>query len=216
MKFIALLIFTLFSHYAQADLVQRARDIARDIGEQSSRLSAEQARSIDAHLLSIRQILEGSGDSDTRADFTCVSRDNDGRAPWQIGRRDFANVIKVPGTAFKDLEECKKSIALAKRVRSTSFVCATRDNDGSGPYLLGVITADNQWKKIENGMTRSLEDCHRELTEALVLKEGILFCGSRDRDGSGPYVSVGVRSNGDVTVGQDAFRTYEECKAGVL
>ena len=64
----------------------------------------------------------------------CLSRDNDGRAPWQLANIDGTNVQKIPATIVDSLEKCQTFLRDLRPRGVNATFCGSRDNDSRAPY----------------------------------------------------------------------------------
>jgi|GEM_PF-4362990 len=207
----SLALLTAFSNAAQADqLAYLAQQVAREVSEKEPYLSNEQKSQVSRQLNQIRAILNGGGNPGDK-NYICTSRDNDGSRPYVIGYKDFASVIRIEGTTQSTLEACEQSLAKGRRVYDRLFVCGSRDNDGSRPFALLALNGPNPALKLEKGTMNAIEDCQTVLSSMVTRREGVLYCGSRDNDGSRPFVKMGYRFSGGFETGNDSYNSLAEC-----
>lgn len=92
--------------------------------------------------------------------FLCASRDKDGRSPitiWVVNNLD-AKVRRE--LIFSDIDQCLKSLNLARKTFSSISLCASRDKDGGAPFstwLLNTISSQRD----RSSSFGSLESCIR-------------------------------------------------------
>lgn len=211
-RFLALIAVALFTTNARADqLADLARQVAEEVSSSERFLSPVQQGQVSRHLEQIRAILNGGGNQPGPSPYVCVSRDNDGSRPYVIGYKDFATVVRINGTTQNTLEACEQSIASGRRVFNRLFVCGSRDNDGSRPHALLALNGKEPALKLNNGTLNSIEDCQTVVRSMQVRREGVLYCGSRDNDGSRPFVKMGYRFDGSFDKGNESYNSLSDC-----
>lgn len=200
----------IFSKPAHADqLGDLAQQVAREVIEKERFLSGDQQAQISRQLNLIRNVLNGGSPGDRN--YVCTSRDNDGSRPYVIGYKDFASVVRIAGTTQSTLEACEQSLSKGRKVFDRLFVCGSRDNDGSRPYALLALNGPAAALKLEKGTMSSIDDCQTVISSMVARREGVLYCGSRDNDGSRPFVKMGYRFNGGFDTGNDSYNSLAEC-----
>ena len=173
---------------AQADLARDANELAREVQAQAPRLSRAQEQRISAYFAAIRDVLrDREGDRPSDPAYFCTARDNDNRAPWVIGYRDFAELKKVQGTQFSDYNECVAALKESRSVGERTLLCASRDNDGRNPFLIGMIDGEGKLTKLQRSGAQDVSACYAAVRDLRVQRQGILYCGSRDNDGRNPF-----------------------------
>lgn len=201
----------IFSNAARADqLADLAQQVAREVSEKERFLTNEQQSQVARQLNLIRNVLNGGGSPGDR-NYVCTSRDNDGSRPYVIGYKDFASVVRIAGTTQSTLEACEQSLSKGRKVFDRLFVCGSRDNDGSRPYALLALNGPAAALKLEKGTMSSIDDCQTVIGSMVTRREGVLYCGSRDNDGSRPFVKMGYRFNGGFDTGNDSYNSLAEC-----
>lgn len=210
-RHVSVLIALLLSAVAQAGIEQDARLIARDIQRESYRLTPDQKLKIGAHLQGIRGILQG--DQGVLPSYSCVPRDNDGRAPYVLATREGLNMIRLKGEEFSSVAACQDMLSAIRFVSFRALVCVSRDRDGRSPYQLAVL--GNDVTRLNRTMTGSVAEC-RTLMNGLreTAPDEVTYCTSRDNDNRSPYqaVSLNVATN-QVQAGSEVFNSMAECQA---
>lgn len=208
---LALITVIFFSTQARAEqLGSLARQVAEEVSASERFLTPGQQGQVARHLEQIRSILNGS-QPQPASPYVCTSRDNDGARPFMIGYKDFANVVRIPGTVLGDLQQCEAGLANARRVFNRLFLCGSRDNDGSRPYMVLALNGKESAVKLNNSASQSTEDCNSIVRSMQVRREGVLYCGSRDNDGSRPFVKMGYRFDGTFDKGNESYNSLAEC-----
>jgi hypothetical protein len=64
----------------------------------------------------------------------CLSRDNDGRAPWLLANIDGTSVTKIPATLVDSLDKCQAFLRDLRPRGANATFCGSRDNDSRAPY----------------------------------------------------------------------------------
>lgn len=169
----------------------------------------------DAQLTLRGGLGQGTGNVNT-ANLSCVSRDNDGMNPYVIAIRDPRDfsVTKVQGLSFKK-EDCERAIRSIRTVRGSSFLCASRDNDGMNPITIYALDSSLRSVAQKIGSYRGVQECEQALSSALLSRTHLAVCASRDNDGMNPFIRI-VYSLQDRTVNRDAgvtYRSMQECQA---
>jgi hypothetical protein len=158
-------------------------------------------------------VLQGGGMPPSSRELSCVSRDNDGREPFQLARvnKDFTST-KIPGGVISNAD-CKISIASARKLRSHIVACATKDNDARSPFQAISISREGSDNK-KFGVFGSIEDCVQSVGRAQLNAQFFAMCGSRDNDGRSPYVRLVLdTTTGNVTKTGDVFNSLQDCWA---
>ncbi|NCN27774.1 hypothetical protein GW915_09380 [bacterium] len=199
---------------ANGYLSELAYEVASEVDLAEYRLSPSQKQEIARNLNDILRSLDGRGRpprEQTR--LVCVSRDDDGRAPYMIGvKEDLVTIKKVSKTVIQDKEDCEQIVEKARLARMGTLVCGTRDNDGRSPFILLLLDTKNAVaRSLAYSATSSKEQCLAQLNDAVIYRESFGFCGSRDNDGRAPWSIVLVDKDGQTRKGNDTYSSYEEC-----
>jgi hypothetical protein len=89
--------------------------------------------------------------------LACVSRDNDGRGPWVLGSLDGrGGLAKISASMTSTFESCQSLMDRTVVRGNDALYCASRDNDGRGPYVAASID-------IFNGSTQKGRESFSEL-----------------------------------------------------
>jgi hypothetical protein len=131
--------------------IRRGIQVERLLGETySSEFDCQQA------FRSIRKIAGNS--------MLCVSRDNDGRNPYQIAALRGKSMARISRTTTNTKMECEQTLnSLRPSFDGIVTFCTSRDNDGRNPYT--AVNLDLNSGRVEVG-TESFNDifaCRRFL-----------------------------------------------------
>lgn len=197
---------------AHARLSDVAREILTELRFGETSLTSSQKAEIQGHLDAIVDILMGQ--SQPNQNFTCVSRDNDGQNPWMLASREFNQVNRIAGTVVKTKAECENLLISGRKISGGTMLCVSRDNDGQNPYALAILKGSSL-SKLPKAVSRTLGDCQQTMRDLKKTQEGMIFCASRDSDGAAPFVTIGIRRDLSASVGNETFRSYEDCTQSI-
>lgn len=215
-KLLLLTITTIFALPTLAEagsLTDKAYQVAAQLGSHESQLTPTQQAQIGRDLDHVLATLMGPAIPDKS--YLCVSRDNDNTRPFVIAYKDFANTVRIPNAAFNSKEECDQALAAGQRYMDRLFVCATRDNDGSRPYKIVALNGTANALMLQRSVMGSMEDCMAATRAMQVRPEGVLYCGSRDNDGSQPFTQTGFKADGTFVQSRDEYPTLNACNANL-
>ncbi len=192
---------------------EKADSIAMELRYRGHELSPSQRELINKNLNSIRRILDGDLEgpvSDAR--YACVSRDNDGRAPYSLAIREGINVTRLQLT-YDSQQNCEQAMYSIRYIGYKALICTSRDNDGREPTLLAMLTGNQAVRIPSTVMTKG--DCQETLKTVRPDRNNVItLCVSRDADGRNPYVALSLNMNsGAVQKGSESFNSIGECKA---
>lgn len=173
--------------------------------------SDDQLREVLNKLNQALGILSSDGGGDLQSRLTCVSRDNDGREPYQIAREnpDFTTT-KIPGTVLS-AADCKTVIGSIRQIRGYDMLCVARDNDARGPFQI-LAAPKNGGKEVRIASVDSLQSCLDNISHIQVNKQFLAICAARDNDGRSPWVrTVLDLSNGSVKTTGESYGTLQQC-----
>lgn len=199
------------------DILNLLEDIRSEVD--FSRASRRDLESIRSQLRDIRETLRyGSGGSNPPGagfQLNCLSRDNDGLAPFIASLRDPRDFseFKIPGTVGGK-ENCERAIRQAREVEGVLFICGSRDNDGHNPYHLVMFSLRTKASKAFASF-RDLNECTSMLSQALVSRTHLSLCAARDHDGLRPYArfSMEIRT-GEVRSSGATYDSLNACVGG--
>ena len=194
---------------AAGPLTDKAYRVAAQLGTRESSLTPSQQDQIQRSLDNVLAVLNGQSGPDRS--YLCVSRDNDNSRPYAIAYKDFANIVRIPGAIFNSREECERSIASGFRVMDRLFVCATRDNDGSHPYKIVALNGTANALMLQRSVLNTLDECLSATRSMQVRPEGVLYCGSRDNDGSRPFAQTGFKFDGTFVPSREEYNSLSDC-----
>ena len=122
-----------------------------------------------------------------RSEYKCVSRDNDGARPYilSIRNRSTYEETKISNLVFSSVADCERAISESTVVARNTFVCSSRDRDGSRPYSLYTLDG-SQASKLSLTFS-TVESCKESITKARTTRQVVALCSSRDNDGSRPW-----------------------------
>jgi hypothetical protein len=201
---------------SSAYIEQEAQSLAYDLQREGRYLSEGQRMQIARNLESIRRIMAGDvghpNPPPSYGNYTCVSRDNDGRNPYVLGYRQGVNVTRISGETFNTNQECSVAISQSRQLQGRTVMCVSRDNDGRNPYQLAVLNG-TQISRVQRTMVNSKDECLSLLQTLRPRREGMTFCTSRDNDGRNPYVAAILNlSSNSVQVGTETFSDKASCE----
>jgi hypothetical protein len=195
-------------------IAEKADRIAMELRYRGHELSPAQREQINKSLDSIRRVLDGDlegsgGGSDAR--YSCVSRDNDGRAPYSLAIREGINVSRLQLT-YDSIQSCEQAMNSIRYIGYKALICTSRDNDGREPTLLALLSG-NQASRIPRTVMNKA-DCLETLRTVRPDRNNVItMCVSRDADARNPYVALSLNMNsGAVQVGAESFNSIAECK----
>lgn len=190
-------------------LESEAFRVASRIRRDERVLSQSQKMEISRLLGEIRDVL--GGDDDRGGEYTCVSRDNDGRSPYVMAVREGINVTRINGETYSSESECQENFRTIRSVGGSSLLCLSRDNDGRSPFVLGAISGTTL-QRIQRTSVGSKQECLSLLNGLRVRGGTATMCIARDNDGRSPFVaaSLDVR-NLSLQVGRESFSSIAEC-----
>lgn len=194
-------------------LTDKAYQVAAQLGTRESTLSPAQQAQVGRDLDHLLATLSGQPAPDKT--YLCVSRDNDNTRPYVLAYKDFANTVRIPNAAFNSKEECEQALSAGQRYMDRLFVCATRDNDGSRPYKIVALNGTASALMLQRSVLNTLEDCMTATRAMQVRQEGVLYCGSRDNDGSQPFAQTGFKYDGSFVQSRDEYNTLNDCNANL-
>ncbi|MCK6597017.1 MAG: hypothetical protein L6Q37_01525 [Bdellovibrionaceae bacterium] len=191
---------------------RQSQEIAADLKEEARYLSQDQIQKIARNLESIRRIMNNSSDPTDFPDYSCVSRDNDGRNPYVLGYRNGVDVVRIPGESFSTKEDCQTALASTRQVRRRTLLCVSRDSDGRTPYQLSILDGA-KINKIPYTVSSDKSQCQQTLKELKTQGQNVIFCTSRDNDGRTPYIAISLNLI-DISVkkGSETFTNISDCK----
>jgi len=94
--------------------------------------------------------------------FTCASRDSDGSRPYSLFILDQRQASRLALT-YSDIGTCKTSLSKSRITREVVALCASRDNDGSRPWVIHTIDRDTRALKKTMETFSTIEECYRNL-----------------------------------------------------
>lgn len=193
--------------------IQReSQEIASDLKEEARYLSQDQIQRIARNLESIRRIMNNSSDPTDYPEYSCVSRDNDGRSPYALGYRNGVDVVRIPGESFSTKEDCQTALLSTRQVRRKTLLCVSRDSDGRSPYQLSILDGA-KINKIPNTVSNDKLQCQQALKELKSQGQNVIFCTSRDNDGRSPYIAISLNLiDFSVKKGSEVFTDISGCK----
>jgi hypothetical protein len=211
---LALTTLNLFPALAEAgSLTDRAYQVAAQLGTRESTLSPSQQAQVSRDLDHLLATLNNQPAPDKS--YLCVSRDNDNTRPYVLAYKDFANVVRIPNAAYNSKEECEQSLGAGQRYMDRLFVCATRDNDGSRPFKIVALNGTANALMLQRSVLASLEDCMIATRSMQVRPEGVLYCGSRDNDGTRPFAQTGFKFDGSFVQSRDEYDSLNSCNSAL-
>jgi hypothetical protein len=218
MKFLSLLLtlvtVSAFAQRPPAYIEEEAQNVAYQLRTEGRYLSASQRDQIARHLESIKRIMNGAGHEEpgTNGEYTCTSRDNDGRAPYVFAVRQGIQVVRISGETFTTQDECRRTLDSIRQISGRALFCSSRDNDGRSPFQMAVISG-TQIARIQRTVVSTRQDCETLVRSLQPRRGSVLFCTSRDNDGRSPYVAVDLNLYSmQLQVGSESFSTLQGCE----
>jgi hypothetical protein len=201
--------------FAQGNLEQEAREVMMALHREAPRLTPAQESEISQHLNAIRDVIYPGYNPGYpgQASYACVSRDNDGRAPYALAIRNGLNVTRLAGGTFNTENDCVQALNTSRYIAGATLMCVSRDNDGRAPFSLASL--GNQITRLPRTLTNSVGDCNGLLSSLRPSPNGqVVYCTSRDNDGRAPFQAVALTpTTGAVQGGTEIFNTINECNA---
>lgn len=148
-----------------------------------------------------------------RAEYTCVSRDNDGQSPYVFAIREGIDVLRIRTETFRNMQDCTQSLNSVRFEFGRALLCVSRDSDGQTPYQIAALAGD-VLTKIQGTVIRTKSECDQTIAKLRTDRNGqATLCVSRDQDGQSPYTAISVDlGNLSVRRGSESFRTMTECE----
>lgn len=159
-------------------------------------------------------VLDGRRQNPSENQFTCVSRDNDGRSPYSIGLKNIETLelINVKNVVYSENQDCLDAVTKSKNLGTSQIICGSRDADGRSPYAIFQITGTQA--KNTKITYDSLAGCNNAIAISKITRSVVGFCGSSDGDGRSPYaVFVIDRESGSLKKQNTTFNSLEECQS---
>jgi hypothetical protein len=214
MKTLLLLVISLLPSLAQAGtLTDKAYQVAAQLGTRESSLSPAQQAAVNHQLDSILASLQNQPAPGRL--YICVSRDNDNNRPFVLAYKGFADVTRIPGAVFNSKEDCEASLQNGQAVGDRYFACASRDNDGSHPFKIVSLNGTTNALMLQRSILSTLDDCFAATRAMQVRPEGVLYCGSRDNDGSSPFAQTGYKYDGSYVQSREDYRSLSDCTSAM-
>ncbi len=164
----------------------------------------ESYTSAESCYLGIREIADD--------EFTCVSRDNDGAAPYVLAQRIGVDFTRYEHAVYATTLECLEAASAPVDLGlGPLWICTSRDEDGDAPFALVERAVDSRPPRLVYG---SLEECTDAASLAVRETDGSLVCASRDRDGIDPW-SVFRVGSGSPEPTDLVFDTVDACYAAI-
>ncbi|MBX3041933.1 MAG: hypothetical protein KF789_14600 [Bdellovibrionaceae bacterium] len=186
----------------------KAAQLAYELRQEEQYLSSSQKAEISRLLDEARRVIYGASEPDSS--YTCVSRDNDGRAPYVFATRSGIQVTRISGETFQSQSDCQSTLSQVRTIRGVNLLCTSRDNDGREPYTLAALQ-DSRIVRIA-GTSSSKSECWNTLTSMRVQGSITTICVSRDNDGRNPYSAAELDlKNFSLRKSSESFSSKEQC-----
>lgn len=92
-----------------------------------------------------------------------------------------------------------------------SLLCIARDNDGRNPYVLGVRDSRTlRTDRVSRTNMGNLATCKRVIANAIIKRDMVLTCVTRDDDGKTPW-AIALIKNGQVSKKLRAIGSLNDC-----
>lgn len=175
--------------------------------------SEDQLRDALLNVNAALAVLQGGGTPPSSQELTCVSKDNDGREPYQIARvnQDFSTT-KIAGTILNN-PDCKAAVKSPRKLRNHVVTCASKDGDARAPFqAISIAREGNDHRKF--GVFNSFDDCSQSVARAQLNAQFFAMCASKDNDGRAPWLRLVLdTTTGSVTKAGDVFNSLQDCWA---
>lgn len=214
----SMLMMMAFHANANERVKDRIRSLAEDITYEvdytmSSTQDLREARKLMRQALNlVTGRGHGPGDDPGYGEYTCVSRDNDGGSPYSLAVKRNFNVTKVNGVIFSSTQDCYRSVQNIKSFNrgSTSWICASRDADGSNPYAVYSLSGSGADKM--KLIYSDYSSCMKAVNDARQSGPSIGICSTRDADGGNPW-SLYVYNTRSQSLRKNAesYGSYAQC-----
>ena len=156
---------------------------------------------------------EDPGASATPGPYACVPAHRDGRNPYTLALLSGIQTTFIPGTSYQRMEDCTQAMDSVRNTPSNPLLCTSRDRDGRGPWILGMIQ-NGRHVRFDRAVSTSLGACIK-MSQDLILSEDAktgVYCSSKNGSGLGPYSIMGVDlETGQVQIGGSYFSELSKC-----
>ncbi|WP_413575366.1 hypothetical protein ACLVWU_13680 [Bdellovibrio sp. HCB290] len=206
-----LLSVTSFAAPSSGRVAEKADRVAMELRYRGHELSDSQLDLINKNLDSIRRVLDGDLDQGSELRLICISRDNDGRSPYVLAKREGVNTIRS-AAVYSSIQDCENAIRTARVIGDRALVCSSKDDDGREPTVLTLLWLDAS-KKIPYSVTTQA-DCADNLKMMRPDRSNtVTFCASKDGDSRNPFIAVSLNlNNNSVQKSTAVFNTISECR----
>ncbi|MBC86032.1 MAG: hypothetical protein CL677_02545 [Bdellovibrionaceae bacterium] len=146
--------------------------------------------------------------------YTCVPRDNDGRAPYAIAIRDSNFDVQKSRHIYGSMTDCNQAIDRMRYIDGVKILCGSRDYDGRAPY--SVFRMDGVADVRFTGLGFStVQECENTLNDRVRFRRGsYVTCSSRDADGRAPWSIFAINfTQAQVERKSETFNTYNDCRS---
>jgi hypothetical protein len=209
--------FVLPNAFAANSRTELKRDLATTLRELRAEVGLDVATESDMtialeDLKSALETLRHGGTAPSPG-LQCVSRDNDGREPYMIARKneDFS-VTPIAGTVL-NLNECQDAVASTRRLNGFQITCVSRDNDARGPYS-AVAIPKQSGSAPKFAVFGAYAECKQAVGAGQTSGKFFALCAARDNDGRAPFTHVVFNSeDGTVRMTGDVYSTIGDCLA---
>lgn len=105
----------------------------------------------------------------------CVARDNDGRDPWILAVMSERGMIRVGGTVFSTVAQCRETLQSGRRTYDALLFCTSRDNDGRDPWIIASVREDGTFIRNAGTVFSTLSQCRSAFLEIDASEKGQHF-----------------------------------------
>ena len=158
----------------------------------------------------------GSGDPGASAapgPYACVPAHRDGRNPYTLAHLSGIQTTFIPGTSYQRMEDCTQSMDAVRNTPLSPLLCTSRDRDGRGPWILGMIQ-NGRHIRFDRAVSTSLGACIK-MSQDLILSEDAksgVYCSSKNGSGLPPFAIMEVDlESGQVQIGNSFFSELSKC-----
>jgi len=199
---------------SRRDLIHQIKDLSYYFIDDADYRSAsdEELVAVQKLLSDARDLLEGRSNG-PQIDYRCVSKYNDGGAPYAVAIRneDYSyNVLKPLIYSSKDL--CESSLTASHQFGSVKLLCSSKYSDGNNPHSIYMINEFDQSVGKASAFA-NVDSCQESLDKGVYSRDRFATCVPKYDDGNNPWVVMSIDSAGKATRSQIVFKTKDECQS---
>jgi hypothetical protein len=156
---------------------------------------------------------EAPGASAAPGPYACVPMHRDARNPYALAILSGIQTTILPGTAYQRMDDCTQAMDSVRPTPQSPLLCTSRDRDGRGPWILGMIQ-DGRHVRFDRAVSTSLGACIKMSQDLIISDDGRsgIYCSSKNGSGLGPFAIMGVDlETGQVQIGGSYFSELSKC-----